>query len=93
MHGLRRCAAAAVIAGLALLTSGCFMRFFTGHGLDEIVAEVRSAVAWVIEHARELGGDPGRVFVSGHSAGGHLTAVAMDDERVAGGVATDGSIG
>src|SRR5499433_3557964 len=26
--------------------------------LDEIVAEIRSAVAWVIEHAKELGGDP-----------------------------------
>jgi arylformamidase len=58
--------------------------------LDQIVAEVRSAVAWVIEHAKELGGDPGRVFVGGHSAGGHLTAVAMDDGRVAGGVAMSG---
>ena len=58
--------------------------------LDQIVAEVRSAVAWVIEHAKGLGGDPGRVFVGGHSAGGHLTAVAMDDGRVAGGVAISG---
>ena len=58
--------------------------------LDQIVAEVRKAVAWVIEHAKELGGDPGRVFVGGHSAGGHLTAAAMDDGRVAGGVAISG---
>jgi len=58
--------------------------------LDHIVAEVRSAVAWTIEHAKELGGDAGRVFVCGHSAGGHLTAAAMDDERVAGGVAISG---
>ena len=58
--------------------------------LDQIVDEVRSAVAWVIEHAKELGGDPARVFVSGHSAGGHLTAVAMTDARVAGGVAISG---
>ncbi len=58
--------------------------------LDHIVAEARSAVAWVIEQAKELGGDPGRVFVGGHSAGGHLTAVAMDDGRVAGGVAISG---
>ena len=54
------------------------------------MAEVRAAVAWVIDHAKELGGDPGRVFVGGHSAGGHLTAVAMDDGRVAGGVAISG---
>jgi arylformamidase len=58
--------------------------------LDQIVAEIRSAVAWVIEHAKEVGGDPARVFVSGHSAGGHLTAMAMTDARVAGGVAVSG---
>jgi arylformamidase len=58
--------------------------------LDAIVAEIRAAVAWVIEHAREHGGDPQRVFVTGHSAGGHLTAMAMEDARVAGGVAISG---
>ena len=58
--------------------------------LDTIVAEIRAAVAWVIEHAKEHGGDPARVFVSGHSAGGHLTAMAMADARVAGGVAISG---
>ena len=58
--------------------------------MDQIVGEVRSAVAWVIEHAKEIGGDPARVFVSGHSAGGHLTAMAMTDARVAGGVAISG---
>ncbi|HXH82089.1 MAG TPA: alpha/beta hydrolase [Candidatus Tectomicrobia bacterium] len=58
--------------------------------MDAIVAEVRAAVAWTIEHAKELGGDPARVFVAGHSAGGHLTAMAMEDGRVAGGVAISG---
>src|SRR5262249_45803452 len=47
--------------------------------LDEIVAEARAAVAWMIDHAIELGGDPARVIVAGHSAGGHLTAAAMND--------------
>ena len=58
--------------------------------MDQIVAEVRAAVAWVIDHADELGGDPRRVFVAGHSAGGHLTAAAMSDVRVAGGLAISG---
>ena len=58
--------------------------------MDQIVAEVRAAVAWVIDHADELGGDPRRVFVAGHSAGGHLTAAAMGDARVAGGLAISG---
>jgi arylformamidase len=58
--------------------------------LDAIVAEVRAAVAWTILHAKEWGGDPARVFVAGNSAGGHLTAMAMTDPRVAGGVAISG---
>ena len=58
--------------------------------LDGIVSEVRAATAWIIEHAAEHGGDPRRVFVAGHSAGGHLTAMAMTDPRVAGGVAISG---
>ena len=58
--------------------------------MDAIVGEIRAAVAWVIDHAKELGGDPARVFVSGHSAGGHLTAAAMTDPRVAGGLAISG---
>jgi arylformamidase len=58
--------------------------------LDQIVAEVRAAVAWVIEHAAAHGGDSRRVYVAGHSAGGHLTAAAMSDPRVAGGIAISG---
>jgi acetyl esterase/lipase len=58
--------------------------------LDAIVGEIRASVAWIIDHAKEFGGDPSRVYVSGHSAGGHLTAMAMTDSRVAGGVAISG---
>ncbi len=58
--------------------------------LDQIVAEVRAAVAWLIDHAADLGAAADRVFVAGHSAGGHLTAVAMNDPRVAGGLAISG---
>ena len=45
--------------------------------IDEIVREVRAALAWTYHHAAELGGDPERISVSGHSAGGHLTAMAL----------------
>jgi arylformamidase len=58
--------------------------------MDAIVGEIRASVAWIIDHAKEFGGDPSRVYVSGHSAGGHLTAMAMTDSRVAGGVAISG---
>ena len=34
-----------------------------------------SALAWAYEHVAEYGGDPQRLFVGGHSAGGHLAAL------------------
>jgi arylformamidase len=43
--------------------------------LDQIVAQVRTAVAWVHEHADELGIDRRRLVVSGSSAGAHLAAM------------------
>ncbi|MGH8619001.1 MAG: alpha/beta hydrolase [Burkholderiales bacterium] len=45
--------------------------------LDRIVAEVRAACAWVWRHIAAHGGDRDRIFVSGNSAGGHLTAMMM----------------
>ena len=58
--------------------------------MDQIVDEIRRSVAWTIEHTKDFGGDPARVFVSGHSAGGHLTAMAMTEARLAGGIAISG---
>ena len=39
--------------------------------------QVRRAVAWVHENARSFGGDPGRLYVSGHSSGAHLASVVL----------------
>jgi arylformamidase len=44
------------------------------HSMTEIVDHVRQAVAWVYKNIAEYGGDPNRIYVSGNSAGGHLTA-------------------
>lgn len=45
--------------------------------LDDIVTQVRAAVAWLWRSAPALGFDAGRIQVCGHSAGGHLTAMLM----------------
>jgi arylformamidase len=39
--------------------------------------QVRRALAWVYKHAASFGGDPNRIYVSGHSSGGHLAGVVM----------------
>ncbi len=48
--------------------------------LDEIVRQCRSAIAWLYRNASGFGGDPGRIFVSGTSAGGHLVAMLLATE-------------
>ena len=58
--------------------------------LDGIVAEIRAALGWLYESIDTLGGDKRRLFVSGWSAGGHLTAMAMDHPAVRGGLAISG---
>ena len=45
--------------------------------MTELVRQVRAGLAHVHAHARDYGADPDRMTVSGHSAGGHLTAMAM----------------
>ena len=40
-----------------------------------LIASVRRAVAWTFANLQTLGGDPARVWVAGHSAGGHLAAM------------------
>lgn len=44
-------------------------------GIDHIALQLTQAVAWAWRHAREHGGDPNRIVLVGHSAGGHLTAM------------------
>jgi arylformamidase len=39
--------------------------------------QVRRAVAWVYKNAASFGGDPNRIYISGHSSGGHLAGVVM----------------
>jgi acetyl esterase/lipase len=43
--------------------------------------DAANAVAWAREHAAEFGGDPKRLFVMGHSAGGQIAALLAADKR------------
>ena len=45
--------------------------------MDQMVGHVRKAVAWVHANIAKYGGDPDRLFVSGNSAGGYMTAATL----------------
>ena len=81
-QGLTRAGAVLVIVNYALVPSV---------DLDELVRQCRAAVAWTHGNADTFGGDKERIFVSGHSAGGHLTAMMMATEwpAFAGGLPAD----
>ena len=48
-----------------------------GVTMDEIVRQMLRASRWLWLHAEDYGMDQDRLYVSGHSAGGHLTAMMM----------------
>ncbi|MFL6948455.1 MAG: alpha/beta hydrolase [Xanthobacteraceae bacterium] len=48
-----------------------------GGDLMTMAQQVRRAVAWVYRNAASFGGDPERLYVCGHSSGGHLTGVLL----------------
>lgn len=43
--------------------------------MARLIEACRAATAHVWRHARQWGGDPDRLFVAGHSAGGHIVAM------------------
>ena len=48
---------------------------------DDMAKASAKAVQWTVENIGKYGGDTSRLFLSGHSAGGHLAAlIGLDDE-------------
>ena len=67
--------------------------------VTDIVRQTRASIAWVYKNIARYAGDPARLYVSGHSAGGHLTAMALahdwakeglPNDLIKGAVATSG---
>jgi arylformamidase len=57
--------------------------------LATMAEQVRAGVLWVYQNARKLGLDPNRIYVSGHSSGGHLCGVVITTDWAARGVTPD----
>src|SRR5580692_6570228 len=58
--------------------------------LDQIVAEIRQGIDYLAGQLSVLGAAPGGVVVSGWSAGGHLTSMALSHPKVRAGMAISG---
>jgi arylformamidase len=45
--------------------------------LPDMIEQCRSAVEWAVRNAASFGGDPNRVYISGHSSGSHLASCVL----------------
>jgi len=48
--------------------------------IGAMIDQTRRALAWLHRHALDYGIDPARIVVAGHSAGGHLAAMALSTD-------------
>ena len=56
-------------------------RLAPDHPFPAFVEDAASAVRWSRDHAEKFGGDPNRIYISGHSAGGHhALMLALDPQ-------------
>ncbi len=69
------------LARNGVLTIVADYRTFPEAQFPGFVEDAARAVAWSREHAGEYGGDPGQVFVAGHSAGAQIAALLGTDAR------------
>jgi acetyl esterase/lipase len=58
--------------------------------LDQIVGEVHAGIDFLVAQLPALGAAPGGIVVSGWSAGGHLTSMALSHPKVKAGLAISG---
>lgn len=49
--------------------------------IDEIVSSCRRALRWIHDNIKFYNGDPGELYLMGHSAGGHLTSMLLVGEE------------
>jgi acetyl esterase/lipase len=66
-------------ASEGILTVVPSYRLAPKHPYPAQIEDIAAAFAWTVRHISEYGGDTNRIYVGGHSAGGHLTALLTLD--------------
>jgi polyhydroxybutyrate depolymerase len=64
-----------LFAGSGWLFASTNYRFVPEVTPADQVRDIARAIAWLHGHAADYGGDPGRIYLMGHSAGAHLVAL------------------
>ncbi|KAF1781428.1 Alpha/Beta hydrolase fold [Phytophthora cactorum] len=57
-------------------------RTFPNGSVVDMIEDIENAVFWVAENCSSLGGDRSKLFLSGHSSGGHVGALALVNSAV-----------
>jgi acetyl esterase/lipase len=71
----------AALAARGVMTLVADYRLYPEVRYPDFLSDSALALAYSLEHAAQLGGDPKRVFVMGHSAGGYNAAMLALDAR------------
>ena len=71
----------AALASRGMLAVVADYRLYPEVRYPDFLADSAQALAWTFRHAADRGGDPRRVFVMGHSAGGYNAAMLALDSR------------
>lgn len=69
------------MAKKGIVTAVMDYRLAPGAGYNEMATDVANAVKYLKQNGSQYGGDTSKVFVSGHSAGGHLAALVATNDR------------
>lgn len=65
----------------SLVVVGVNYRLLPKAEINEIIDDAAAAVAWTMQNIKDYGGDPEKIFLAGHSAGGYLISMIGLDKK------------